>query len=123
MGDSLTEEQIQRAESVGLKTDKVLELLHRVQREVEEGLLPSAQVAIARDGKVGVFESYGSARSDSLTCIFSATKAITSSAAWILIQEGKLSEDEIVADIVPEFGTNEKNQICLLYTSPSPRDS
>ena len=47
MGDSLTE-RIQRAESVGLKTDKVLELLHRVQREVEEGLLPSAQVAIAR---------------------------------------------------------------------------
>ena len=113
MGDSLTEEQIQRAESVGLKTDKVLELLHRVQREVEEGLLPSAQVAIARDGKVGVFESYGSARSDSLTCIFSATKAITSSAAWILIQEGKLSEDEIVADIVPEFGTNEKDQITV----------
>ena len=113
MGDSLTEEQIQRAESVGLKTDKVLELLHRVQREVEEGLLPSAQVAIARDGKVGVFESYGSARSDSLICIFSATKAITSSAAWILIQEGKLSEDEIVADIVPEFGTNEKNQITV----------
>ena len=67
MGDSLTEEQIQRAESVGLKTDKVLELLHRVQREVEEGLLPSAQVAIARDGKVGVFESYGSARSVSYT--------------------------------------------------------
>ena len=113
MGDSLTEEQIQRAESVGLKTDKVLELLHRVQREVEEGLLPSAQVAIARDGKVGVFESYGSARSDSLTCIFSATKAITSSAAWILIQEGKLSEDEVVADIVPEFGTNEKDQITV----------
>ena len=113
MGDSLTEEQIQRAESVGLKTDKVLELLYRVQREVEEGLLPSAQVAIARDGKVGVFESYGSARSDSLTCIFSATKAITSSAAWILIQEGKLSEDELVADIVPEFGTNEKNQITV----------
>ncbi len=76
MGDSLTEEQIQRAESVGLKPDKVLELLHRVQREVEEGLLPSVQVAIARNGNVGVFESYGSAQPDSFICIFSATKAI-----------------------------------------------
>ena len=46
MGDSLTEEQIQRAESVGLKTDKVLELLHRVQREVEEGLLPLSLIHI-----------------------------------------------------------------------------
>ena len=113
MSYSLNEKQIQLVESGRLKIDKVHELLRRVQKEVDEGLLPSAQVAVARDGKVCLFESYGSARSDSLICIFSATKAITSSAAWVLIQEGKLSENEVVADIIPEFGTNEKDQITV----------
>ena len=111
MNELLSEAKKARAESAGLKIDKVYGLLARVQKEVKEGLLPSAQVALARNGKVGVFESYGSAKPDSLTCIFSATKAITSAAAWILIQDGKLDENEIVADIVPEFGTNEKESI------------
>lgn len=113
MNELLSEAEKARAESAGLKIDKVSELLARVQKEVKEGLLPSAQVALARNGKVGVFESYGSAKPESLTCIFSATKAITSAAAWILIQDGKLDENEIVADIVPEFGTNEKENITV----------
>ncbi len=113
MNELLSEAEKARAESAGLKIDKVSELLARVQKEVKEGLLPSAQVALARNGKVGVFESYGSAKPESLTCIFSATKAITSAAAWILIQDGKLDENEIVADIVPEFGTNEKEKITV----------
>ena len=113
MNELLSEAEKARAESAGLKIDKVSELLARVQKEVKEGLLPSAQVAVARNGKVGVFESYGSAKPESLTCIFSATKAITSAAAWILIQDGKLDENEIVADIVPEFGTNEKENITV----------
>ena len=113
MNELLSEAEKARVESAGLKIDKVSELLARVQKEVKEGLLPSAQVALARNGKVGVFESYGSAKPESLTCIFSATKAITSAAAWILIQDGKLDENEIVADIVPEFGTNEKENITV----------
>ena len=46
-----------------------------------------------------------------LYCIFSSTKAITSAAAWLLIQEGKLSVDERVADVIPEFGTHGKQEI------------
>jgi len=113
MNGLLSDDQAAGADSIGLDKDKVVELLVRVQKEVKEGLLPSAQVALARDGKVGVFESYGSAKPESLTCIFSATKAITSAAAWILIQNGKLDESEMVADIVPEFGTNEKEGITV----------
>ena len=113
MNGLLSDDQAAGADSIGLDKDKVVELLVRVQKEVKEGLLPSAQVALARDGKVGIFESYGSAKPESLTCIFSATKAITSAAAWILIQDGKLDESEIVTDIIPEFGTNEKEGITV----------
>jgi len=100
-------------ESLGLDPHKVDALLNRVRREVDEGLLPAAQVALARDGKVGVFESFGAAEPESLTPIFSATKAITSAAAWLLFQEGKLAEDERVADVIPEFGSNGKDVITV----------
>jgi len=109
----MPENRMADAQALGLNPEKVEQLLTRVQREVDEGLLPAAQVAIARNGKVGVFESYGAAKPDSLTAIFSATKAITSAAAWLLFQEGKLSEDERVADIVEEFGTNGKDVITV----------
>lgn len=100
-------------EAIGLDPQKVAHFLARVRREVDEGLLPAAQVAIARDGKVGVFESYGAAQPDSLTPIFSATKAMTSAAAWLLFQAGELAEDERVVDIIPEFDTHGKDVVTV----------
>ena len=59
----------------GLDPQKVTDLLDRVKKEVDEGLLPSAQIALARNGKLGVFETFGNAKNDSLYCVFSSTKA------------------------------------------------
>ena len=100
-------------EELGLDPEKIATLLARVRREVDAGLLPATQVAVARNGKVAVFESYGDARDESLFCVFSATKAITSAAGWILMQEGKLDESELVADIIPQFATNDKQDITV----------
>ncbi|MEM9622321.1 MAG: serine hydrolase domain-containing protein [Pseudomonadota bacterium] len=100
-------------EELGLNPAKVEALLGRVQREVDEGLLPGVQVALGRHGKIAVCESYGTATNDSLICIFSATKGITSAAAWLLMQDGQLSEQELVADIIPEFATNGKEVITV----------
>ena len=113
MTEALSPARRDSLEALGLDPAKVDALLARVQREVDEGLLPAAQVALARHGKVGVFESYGSAQPESLTCIFSATKGVTSAAAWLLFQEGKLAEEERVADIIEEFGSNGKDQITV----------
>ena len=109
----MNEAQIDTLKANGLSVDKVEQLLTRAAKEVEEGLLPAAQIALAKDNKVILSASFGQANEDSLTCIFSATKAITSSAAWLLMQEGKLSEDELVADIIAEFATNEKDQVTV----------
>ena len=98
-------------EELGIDPAKLEELLSRVKEEVDEGLLPSAQIAIGRNGKLAAFETYGDASNDSLYCVFSSTKAITSTAAWLLIQEGKLDVEELVRDIVPEFGTNGKEGV------------
>jgi CubicO group peptidase (beta-lactamase class C family) len=106
----------------GLDPQKVDALLERAAREVNEGLLPSCQIAIARNGKVGAMRTFGHAvqggadrpvTNDTLYIIFSCTKAIMSAAAWLLIGEGKLDVRERVADIVPEFGTNGKDVITV----------
>jgi CubicO group peptidase (beta-lactamase class C family) len=118
---------------VGLDPVKVDELFKRAQREVTEGLLPSCQIAIARNGKIGAMKTFGHAvqgGSDkpatdaTLYCVFSCTKAIVSSAIWILMGDGKLDLSERAADIVPEFGTNGKDAITvehlLLHTGGFP---
>ena len=105
-------------ESVGVDPQRLEELFARVAREVDSGLLPSCQIAVARKGKIAALRSFGAAQDDDLFCVFSATKAITSAAAWLLIQEGKLDISETVADIVPEFGTNGKEVVTveMLFT-------
>jgi CubicO group peptidase (beta-lactamase class C family) len=107
---------------LGLDPAKVEELFKRAEREVAEGLLPSCQIAIARNGKVGAMKSFGHATQggadkavsdETLYSVFSCTKAIVSSAMWILIGEGKLDISERAADIVPEFASNGKDAITV----------
>ena len=113
MEHKLTDEQAARVQQFDLNVEKVEALLQRAGKEVDDGWLPAAQLAIAREGEVVLQQSYGSAQDDSLICVFSATKAITSAAAWLLFQQGELSEEERVADIVPEFATKDKNHITV----------
>ena len=100
-------------EALGLDPVAVATLLARVRREVDEGLLPAVQIAIARHGRIGVMAHYGACGEDSLFCIFSATKAITSAAAWLLLQSGQLNEQERVVDIVPDFAANDKQGVTV----------
>ncbi len=98
-------------EEAGLRPAKVNELLARVRRDVDDGLLSGVQLALARNGRLALFATFGDVGDDSLICVFSATKAVTSAAAWILMQEGKLGEDEFVADIIPEFASHGKDVV------------
>ena len=113
MEHKLTDEQAARVQQFDLNVEKVEALLQRAGKEVDDGLLPAAQLAIAREGEVVLQQSYGSAQDDSLICVFSATKAITSAAAWLLFQQGELAEEERVADVVPEFATKDKDYITV----------
>src|SRR6202046_839937 len=107
---------------VGLDPEKVEALFNRAEREVKDGLLPSTQIAIARNGKIGAMRTVGRAvqggsekpaTNETLYTIFSCTKAIMSAASWILIGEGKLKTSEVVAEIVPAFGTNGKGKMTV----------
>jgi CubicO group peptidase (beta-lactamase class C family) len=117
----------------GLDPAKVQALFERAQREVTEGLLPSCQIAIARKGKIGAMRTFGRAvqggidkpaTDQTLYVVFSCTKGIMSSAAWLLIEEGKLDPSQRVVQYVPEFGTNGKDVVTveqlLIHTAGFP---
>jgi CubicO group peptidase (beta-lactamase class C family) len=92
---------------------KVDELLRRAAVEVDEGLLPSVQVALAKDGELAVNEVFGDATLDSRYVLFSATKPFVAGLIWQLLGEGTLHMDMKVVELIPEFGTNGKDVITL----------
>jgi CubicO group peptidase (beta-lactamase class C family) len=100
-------------------------LVERARREIDSGLLPSCQLAIAFEGDVVLDVTLGDAAIDSRYVIFSCTKALIASAIWLLIGDDRLDPSERVAEIVPEFATNGKDVVTveqlLLHTSGFPR--
>ncbi|MEM7276296.1 MAG: serine hydrolase domain-containing protein [Actinomycetota bacterium] len=82
---------------------KVDAVLARAGREIEEGLLPSAQIAIAHRGEVIAEAAFGDATVDTCYCIFSATKPFVAAVIWTLLAEGAIDLAAPVADYIPEF--------------------
>ena len=104
-------------------TDAIDTLLARARREIDAGLLPSCQIALARYGELEVFEAYGDATTDTHYVVFSATKAFVASLVWVLIGEGLIDVRKRVVDYIPEFAPNGKDGITveqvMLHTSDS----
>lgn len=99
-------------------------LLHRARREVDDGLLPSAQVALALHGELVAFEAFGEATTDTRYVVYSATKAFVAGAMWALIGDGAVDVSRPVSEVVPEFASNGKHAITIeqvmLHTSGFP---
>src|ERR1700712_4321915 len=95
--------------------DKVAldKLIARARREVDDGLLPSAQVALAYEGELVAFETFGDATDHTRYGVFSATQAFVAGAMWALIGDGLVDVAKRVIDYVPEFGTNGKDVITV----------
>jgi CubicO group peptidase (beta-lactamase class C family) len=92
---------------------KVRALLERARREVDDGLLPSVQVALGYEGEIVAEEVFGDADLDTRYCIFSSTKPFVASTAWTLIAEGSLAVDEPVTTYFPEFGGEGKDAVTV----------
>ena len=103
---------------------KVSALIERARREVDEGLLPSAQVALAYNGEIVAEEVFGDADLDTRYCIFSATKPFVASAVWTLIAEGAVDPGAKVTEYFPGFAAEDKQDITveqvMLHTSGFP---
>ena len=93
---------------MGIDHQKLEKLLGRVRQEVEDGLLPSVQVALAFEGHIICEAAFGSvngevASTENRYCFFSATKPLVASVVWQLIGEGEIDVQEKVVNYFPEF--------------------
>ncbi|MCZ2109566.1 MAG: beta-lactamase family protein [Dehalococcoidia bacterium] len=109
-------------EEIGISSEKLEAVFARAKRDVDDGILPSAQVAIARNGRLAGIRTYGAVKTDgreqpatneTLYTVFSSTKAVVAAAVWTLFEDEKLALEERVAGIIPEFGSNGKDQITV----------
>jgi CubicO group peptidase (beta-lactamase class C family) len=97
-----------------------------IRRHVEEGRYPGCQIALARHGKLALFQTYGDARlrpervpatDDSLWLLFSNTKVLTMAAVWSLVEDGTLSFIDRVADHLPEFAAHGKEDVTIFQVA------
>jgi CubicO group peptidase (beta-lactamase class C family) len=106
------------AKSLGFSAARLVRIAPWYQARFEafppsEGLVPGAVVAIARGGKLAYLQAIGfqdraktiPMKTDSIFWIASMSKPVTSVAAMILVDEGKLDLDTAVARYLPEIGS------------------
>ncbi len=96
-------------ESVGLSSVRLRRIGEALRREVSDGQIPGAVVGIMRGGKLAHLEAVGyrdaAAReplgADGIFSIASMTKAMTSTAAMMLVEEGRLLLGDQIAKYLP----------------------
>ncbi len=95
----------------GLSAEKLSKVNSIVQAQVDKKHIAGAVVLVARQGKVALCEAFGKLdvksgqpmRPDAIFRIYSMTKPITSVAALMLVEKGKLKPDDPVASYLPEL--------------------
>ncbi|HSH90253.1 MAG TPA: serine hydrolase domain-containing protein [Ramlibacter sp.] len=98
-------------EEVRLSSQRLKEFSAAMQAKVDAGELPGAVILVARDGKVAYVDAVGyrdrEAKApmpkDALFSLMSMTKPITTAAAMILVEEGKLKLSDPISKYLPEY--------------------
>jgi len=102
-------------DNVSLKPDqKRLDvLIDRCRLEVENGTLPSVQLAVYVDGQEYVSETFGAATPSTRYVLQSTGRSIVAGVLWKLMSDGLLDITRPVAEYIPEFGTNGKDFVTV----------
>ncbi len=106
-------------------SESINALLRAVEKSSETEPSCATQVALAREGELLLFETFGRARfggesprehpadTSTLFVIYSVTKAIVSGATLLALQDGLFALSDRVADHVPEFASNGKQPVTV----------
>jgi CubicO group peptidase (beta-lactamase class C family) len=100
-----------RPEDAGMSSERLERVRQRMKADVESQRIPGAVLLIARNSKVAWLDALGfqdrrsqtPMKTDSIFRVASMSKPITSVAAMILAEEGKLDIGAPVAQYLPEF--------------------
>jgi CubicO group peptidase (beta-lactamase class C family) len=88
-------------------------LLDRCRLEVDNGTLPSVQVAVNVHGEEYAFETFGEAKPSTRYVLQSAGRSIVAGVLWKLISDRLLDISRPVASYIPEFATNGKDLVTV----------
>lgn len=100
-------------EEVGLSSERLGRITETIRADISKGLMPGAVLLVARHGKIAYLESLGqrdpgtsaAMTADTIFRLYSMTKPITSVAAMMLVEDGRLALDEPVSKYIPAFAT------------------
>jgi CubicO group peptidase (beta-lactamase class C family) len=100
-----------KPEAVGLSSDRLENIRKVLGARVDAGEFPGYVALVARHGKIAYFEAYGAQNPhtkkpmsrDSIFRIYSMTKPITSVAAMMLVEEGKIKLSDPISMYLPEL--------------------
>ena len=100
-------------ERVGLSTERLQMLSDVLKADVAAGKIPGAVLLVARQGKVAWFEPVGQLdpaagtpmQRDGIFRIYSMSKPITSVAAMMLVEDGRLKLDDPISMYLPEYAS------------------
>ena len=98
-------------EQAGMSSAKLAKVDTIVAELIEKKSLAGASIAVARHGKVVYFKTFGQMdlelgkpmRDDTVFRIYSMSKGITTAAALMLVDEGKVRLDDPVSKYIPTF--------------------
>ena len=100
-----------KPEEVGLSSERLAMITEVLQADVASKKIPGAVLLIARHGKLAYLESVGKVDPatdkpttvDGIFRVYSMSKPITTVAAMMLVEDGKLNLENPVAMYLPEF--------------------
>jgi CubicO group peptidase (beta-lactamase class C family) len=109
----------------GLEAALVDDLRGRISHAIDRGPLRSIQIALARDGQLVLFETFGEADNATRFNIYSCTKPVIASSVWKLMGEGLIDVGRPVSEYFPEFSDGGKQRVTveqvMCHTAGFPR--
>ena len=110
-------------EEVGMSSQHLAEIDRIVAEGIAQKKMPGCVVAVGHRGKLVMLKAYGNRRlfpepepmqTDTVFDMASITKPVaTATSVMVLLEQGKIRLRDRVADIIPEFGVNGKDQITV----------
>ena len=98
-------------ENVGMSSEKLAQIKSSVQTLIDNEKMAGASIIVARNGKIVLSETFGMMdqkankpmQPDTIFRFYSMSKPITSVAAMMLYEQGKLKLDNPISKYIPEF--------------------
>ena len=115
---ALAQSPVMRPKEAGFTTEGLARIDAYLKNEIETNKIAGAIIMIQRKGETAYFNSFGirdpgtkePMTPDTIFRIYSMSKPITTVAAMMLVEEGKLLLDEPVSKYIPSFANRQSGR-------------